>query len=149
MKTYIFPLVLFFALMSCEEENPQPIRPFVGSWHLISEDPQVTIAFDVVYESGIYNYTNRRVVHPSIPENQQTNNNMITYDPFENGMGYGRIEIKSRGTFQYDVTLIYNRFIYNEATGKYDMAVYDVQIDIPSEPFIILQDQTFTYEKLR
>lgn len=36
-----------------------------------------------------------------------------------------------------------NRFIYNEDTEFWDFGVYDVQIDIPTEPLVVLHDQVF------
>lgn len=145
MKTITAVLVTFALLMSCEEENPQPVSPFVGSWSLTAVDVPITISFDVVYEGattgspdGIYNYYNVKVAHPAIQEDEQTNCTMITYDRFANGDGFGRIEITSRGSNHYKIIMIYNR-ITDEGMG-----VYDVQIDIPSEPFTVLNDQVFT-----
>src|SRR5690349_15695817 len=128
MKKFILPLVCFCALLSCEEENPQPVDQFAGSWYLSSPETPVEISFDVVHEGSVYNYYNKIVNYPGIPEDQRSNNTMITYDKFENGNGFGRIEIKSRGYFYYKVVLIYNRFTDD------GLSVYDVQIDIPSEP---------------
>jgi hypothetical protein len=138
MKTYILTFAVLLTLGACQEDDLKPVDHFPGSYYLSSPDVPIEISFDVVREGGSYNYYNRLVKHPAIPVEHQDNNNMITYDKFENGNGFGRIEITSRGHFYYKVTLIYNRFTEN------GMMVYDVQIDIPSEPFIVLNDQVFT-----
>jgi hypothetical protein len=137
MKKLLLPSIIFFTLMSCSEEEVQPRDHFSGSWYLSSPDVPVEISFDVVKEGRAYNYYNTTVNHPAIAEDQRHNNRMVTYDPFIDGNGYGRIEITARGPEFYRVTLIYNRF------SEEGMSVYDVQIDIPSEPFIVIPDQVF------
>lgn len=136
MKTTILALVSFCLLLSCKEEEVRPKNPFVGSWSF--DSPEIQIAFDVVLQANILNYVNRQVVHPSIPTEEQGNNQIITYDKFANGNGYGRIEIASRGYVYYRIILIYNRF-----TEDGNMAVYDVQVDIAGQPFFVLTDRVF------
>lgn len=139
MKQYLFSLVVLFLLSSCQEDEVKPkADPFVGNWHLSSPETPIEISFQVVKEGAVHNIINRSVIHPAIPAIEQDNNQLKTYDRFENGNGFGRIEITSRGTVYYKVTLIYSRFT------EEGMAVYDVQIDIPSEPFMVLTDQVFT-----
>lgn len=138
MKKLIITLLIISALGACQEHDDPILNVFVGSWRYSNNEIPIDIRFDVLSNRGILNYTNRAVVHPAIPEDQQHNNNLRVFDEFKNGDGYGKIEITSRGPFYYKVTLIYNRI-----TGE-EMLVYDVQIDIPSEPFIVLTDQVFT-----
>ena len=140
MKTIVLTLVTFLLLVSCTEDNPQPVDRFAGSWHFYSPETPIEISFNAVnIGNGAYNIENRKVVHPAIPVDHQGNNQITLYDKFENGNGYGRIEITSRGPFYYKIILIYNRF-----TDESQMLVYDLQIDIPSEPFVVLNDQVFT-----
>ena len=138
MKTFILPIIIVLACMSCEEDSVRPADRFAGSWHFISTETQIEVSFDVVKDGSIYNFTNRFVIHPAIPIEEQDNNQIKAYEKFADGSGFGRIEITSRGYTFYKVILIYNRF-----TDSGDMLVYDVQIDIPSEPFIVLNDQVF------
>lgn len=136
MKTYSVLLVLFLSLISCQEENVRPADHFSGSWYFSDAQTPIEISFDAVkIGNGVYNFENRSVIHPAIPAEEQNNNQIKTYDQFEGG--YGRIEITSRGYTYYKITLIYNRF-----TDE-GLAVYDLQIDIPSEPFIVLTDRIF------
>lgn len=139
MKNVILSLVLCAAFLSCSEDEPQPVDKFSGSWYLAAPEVPVEIGFDVVRSGSIYNY-DATVIHSAIPTDQQANNNMICYDKFENG--YGRIEITSRGEVYYKITLIYNRFT------EEGMSTYDVQIDIPGQPFVVLTDRVFTKQGL-
>lgn len=57
MKNYIFPLVLFFALLSCSEENPQPVRqiapalaPYVSMFYAEAAERGVTISQNLTAE---------------------------------------------------------------------------------------------------
>lgn len=138
MKKVIFLLVSFVLLASCSEQDVKPDL-FSGSWTFTSSEPSLQIYFDAVrINEGVYNIENRSVIHPAIPVEEQGNNQIKLYDKFENGTGYGMIEITSRGDFYYKISLIYNRF-----TEEGEMLVYDIQVDIPSEPFTVLNDQVF------
>lgn len=137
MKNLILPLVTFFLFIACEEENPQPVSQFAGSYSLVSSDPAIEIGFKVSEDGDIHNFGNGSYVkHAAIPGSQQTNNNITTFDKF-NG-GYGRIEIASRGTSYYRIILIYSRY-----TDE-GLSVYDVQVDIAGEPFFVMPDRIFT-----
>jgi len=136
MKKPLYLLVTFLLLMACDEENPQPVDRVSGSYHFSDPGVPIEIAFDIVNGGNQrYNFENRYVSHPAIPESERDNNQIRTYDKFDGG--YGMIEIFSRGAFYYKITLIYNRFT------EEGMMVYDIQIDIPSEPYIVLPDQVF------
>lgn len=136
MKHYILPLAMLFFLAACQEDEVAP-DPFSGSWSYSSGD--LSFRFDAQkLDNGAYNLVNREVVYPSIPQDQQGNNQAITYDKFANG--YGRIEINSRGPVQYYVILIYNRF---REDG--DMDTYDIIVQMPGEDQYVLQDQVLTH----
>lgn len=137
MKNLILPLVTFLLFIACEEENPQPARDFAGSYSLVSDDPAIEIGFKVSEDGEIHNFDNIVYVkHAAIPEDQQRNNNITTFDKFDGG--YGRIEIISRGTSYYRIILIYSHF-----TDE-GLSVYDVQVDITGEPFFVMPDRIFT-----
>lgn len=134
----IFTLAVLAVLGACQDDPPVA-HPFVGSWHYQNNQVPIEIRFDVVSQGGgILDYRNRQIIHPAIPLSEQSNNNLRVYDEFKDSGGYGKIEITSRGPVNYAVVLIYNRF-----TSE-GMMVYDVQLDIPSEPFIVIPDQMFT-----
>lgn len=134
MKRYIVPALILLSLAACQDEEITP-DPFSGSWSYSSGD--LSFSFDAQrIDGGAYNIVNRKVIYPSIPAEQQDNNQAITYDKFENGNGYGRIEINSRGPVYYYVVLIYNRF--NEDGN---MGTYDIIVQMPGQEQYVLQDQ--------
>lgn len=134
MKNYITPLLLILVLASCQEDN-EPVNALAGTYRLATSE--IEIGFTVSGDGQIHNFdANAYVRHAAIPESAEMNNNVTPFDRFKNG--YGRIEIISRGEDFYRITLIYNRF-----SGE-GLSVYDVQVDIAGEPFIVLPDQVFT-----
>lgn len=139
MKKFILPLVMICALIACDDENPQPVNDFSGTWNLTEPEVPMQISFEIPKDNPGTFSASSKVVHPLIPESEEANNNMFFYDKFENGNGWGKVEIISRGTFHYIVTLIYNRF---DEEGN--MLVYDVQVDIAGQDYFILQDRIFT-----
>ena len=137
MKKIIFTLVMLSAILSCEEEDLKPDNEFAGSYRLISDNPAIEIGFTVSEDGQIHNFGNNAYVkHASIQPGQESNNNITTFDKFDGG--FGKIEILSRTIPYYRIVLIYNKF-----TDE-GLSVYDVQIDISGEPFMVLPDRVFT-----
>lgn len=139
MKTRSLLLILTLTAFACSDDDPQP-APWVGTWYLSDPVGPMEISFQITKENAGTATYNAEVIHPAIPEKHQRANNMFTYDQFKDG--YGRIEIISRSDFYYKITLIYNRFVQEE-NGAY-MDVYDVQVDIEGQEFIVLPDRSFT-----
>jgi hypothetical protein len=136
MKKLILPLSILLTLMSCSDEEVQPSVDFSGSYYLQSEEAAIEIGFDIAEDGTVKNFGNNVYVkHALIPQERWDDNNITAFDRFENG--YGRIEIVSRSIDYYRVTLIYSRLSEN------GLNVYDVQIDILDQPFMVLPDQVF------
>jgi hypothetical protein len=140
MKNYILPLITLLALTSCQEEEVQPVD-FAGSYYLQSQEAEIEIGFSISEDGTIHNYGNSVFVkHPLISEHRWNDNNISTAHRFDNG--YGRIDIISRSVEYYRVTLIYARL------NSEGLNVYDVQIDILGQPFMVLPDQVFERKSL-
>lgn len=136
MKRYILPILILIAVTACQEDEVAPDR-FSGSWSYSSGNLSFSFSAQRLSD-GTYNLVNRKVVYPSIPEDQQVNNNATCYDKFKNG--YGKIEIQSRGPVYYYVVLIYNRF---RDDGNLD--TYDIIVQMPGEEQYVLQDQVINH----
>lgn len=138
MKKLIIPLVTFALLFACEEEKLRPADHISGKWSLSEPEVPMQISFEIPEKNaGTFSH-NAIVNHPLIPESEWGNNNMFMKEEFKDGSGYGKIEIVSRGTFHYIITLIYNRFDEDD-----NLLVYDVQVDIAGQDYFILQDRVF------
>lgn len=146
MKAYTFLFLALFAL-ACSEDDPRPENPWVGTWRLDDPVGPMVITFHVAKENAGTHTYNAVVEHPAIPEQYQHANNMFPYDKFEDGDGFGRIEIVSRTQeFYYRITLIYNQLVVEEDpdTGmRAYMDVYDVQVDIEGQEHVVLPDRSF------
>jgi hypothetical protein len=132
MKKCLFALAIL-TLIGCQENEvaPQPMEKFVGSWSY--ESTELSIYFDVTIHHGIYSVTNRKVISPNIPTEQQDNNQI---DIILNDAGECReIAVMSRGGVFYRI------FMINNTLERDGLIVSEMQINVPGYDPLTLFNQ--------
>lgn len=130
MKYIILPLVLLFALMSCEEENVQPFD-YSGRYSFTSDE--VEFAFDLFRDHSIYKGGDGRVTHSAISSTEGRNNIVVTYN--RTVAGFEIIKIRSLTPVTWSVELIGAEFI------NQGMRVSEIRIMMPEMEAIVLTDR--------
>ena len=150
MKKTILALVMFFAIMACEDENVQPTEApdlFVGSWSYTYPNVDamdLKVSFDVVKGGDAYQFNNIHVHFPSeISANDALEYEIEVRDKFEANDGFGFIRINGGGETNWIfIDLTYNT-IYKQKAFTYHMTAHEMKITTQNDAPIILENQTF------
>ena len=143
MKTIILTLVTFVLLVSCTEDNPQPVAPdpFVGTWVLVNDvSPDVELSFDIIDGSEGLVVQNVQFKHPEVTGALDYTTEL--YYRYAVNAACKRITITGNNEQETVIITMLNNAIPLKTPDQ--MRVYIIDIDIKDGPFIELNNQIFT-----